>query len=72
MDKPLVANEPWALIAQMAADGLSEDRPAREPQLSSAGWSSRRRRLRGWTAQKMRAVADRIEPATTPGRSAYQ
>jgi hypothetical protein len=66
MDKPLVTTEPLALIGYIATKGL-EEQFSEEPRVTRAR-DSQQRRVRRWTAYRVRAVADWLQPATAPCR----
>jgi hypothetical protein len=65
MDKPLVSSEPLALIGYMASKGMSEEQFIGEPRVTRVR-GSRQRRVRRWAADRVRSVADWLQPATAP------
>jgi hypothetical protein len=65
MDKPLATSEPLALIGFMATKGLVEEQFNGGPRVTDDR-QPRRRRVRRWTAYRVRAVADWLEPAAAP------
>jgi hypothetical protein len=67
MDKPLMTTEPLALIGFIATKGLLEEQFGEEPRVTRAH-DSQKRRVRRWTAYRVRAVADWLEPATASCR----
>ena len=67
MNKPLLTFEPLALIGYIATKGLLEEQFAEKPRVARAR-DSRQRRVRRWTAYRVRAVADWLQPATAPCR----
>jgi hypothetical protein len=67
MDKPLVTTEPLALIGYIATKGLFEEQFSEEPRVTRAR-DSQQRRVRRWTAYRVRAVADWLQPETAPCR----
>jgi hypothetical protein len=65
MEKPLVTTEPLALIGYIVTRGLLEEQFDKEPRVARAR-DSRQDRVRRWTAYRVRAVADWLQPATAP------
>jgi hypothetical protein len=65
MDKPLLTTEPLALIGYMATQGFLEEQFTEESRVAHAH-HSRQRRVRRWTAYRIRAVANWLEPAPAP------
>jgi len=62
--RPLVTGEPLGLIGYIATEALLEEQFSEEPR--DPHDRPRPRRVRRWTAYRVRAVADWLEPATAP------
>jgi hypothetical protein len=67
MEKPLMTTEPLALIGFIATKGLLEEQLDEELCVTRAR-DSQQRRVRRWTAYRVRTVADWLEPATASSR----
>lgn len=65
MQRPLLASEPMALLAHMAAERGMHDTFARPTTTArEENWPLRSAAWRKGISKKLRGIADRIEPAT--------